>query len=224
LKQGLLRIRRETLIASDGEVEIERQEMGSLDKGQVEYLLNLVNSPDVEESDAELVLVLLRDHGDQVLPRMLSFLERYPGLTKSAYNYARFATDRTGLDDMICQFLNTSPNVTEYQLFWVTKLAEDFLSSSAKYGTILTACYDHPNATTVTRAKVLEIPERRFGLPELREETLRSGRSDWEGWAAAAGTRLDPAAGRNHLLTYFSNGSPINRLLAECVRALRETA
>lgn len=41
---------------------------------QIEYLLGLLNNPEIDESDAELALVLLRDHGDDVLQRMADFL------------------------------------------------------------------------------------------------------------------------------------------------------
>lgn len=116
--------------------------------------------------------------------------------------------------------LATLRTLLNINFFWIAKLAEDFLSRSPRYGDILGSALEHDNATIVTRAKVLEIPDRRFGLPERREEVLRSGRSDWEAWAAAAGTRCEPAAGRNHLLTYFAKGSPLNALISDCVRGL----
>jgi hypothetical protein len=218
IKASLLQIRRYRFVVY-GEIEEEYQEeMQSLSDEQVDYLLTLINSPDVEESDAELVLVLLRDHGEDVLPRMIDVLERFPGLTKSIYNYARFASDREGLDELIISFLKNSPLATEYQLFWLAKLAEDFLSKSPKYGDILLAAYEHPNSTIISRAKVLEIPDKRFGLPQLREERLRAGRSDWEAWASAVGTRHIAAAGRNHILSYFANGSYLNKLIADCLK------
>jgi len=225
VKASLLQARRYWIVSYDevedeeeaGMVEVEEE---ALSAEQIEYLIGLINSPDVEESDAELVLVLLRDHGDQVLPRMVDVLEKFPGLTKSVYNYSRFATDRNGLDDFVLKFLKNSPLATEYQLFWLAKLAEDFLSESSKYGDIILSAYEHPNSTTISRAKILEIPEKRFGLPQLREEHLRAGHSDWEAWAAAAGTRKDAAAKRNHILSYFANGSQLNNLIADCLKRL----
>lgn len=220
IKASLLQVRRYVIVNYDEEEEEVEVEEELLSPEQVEYLLGLINYPDVEESDAELVLALLRDHGEQVLPRMMDVLRKFPGLTKSVYNYARFTTDRCGLDDLVLTFLNNSPLATEYQLFWLTKLAEDFLSSSSKYGDVIISAYEHPNSTTISRAKVLEIPEKRFGLPQLREEHLRAGHSDWEAWAAAAGTREDAAAGRNHILSYFAHGSQLNWLIADCLKRL----
>ena len=107
--------------------------------------------------------------------------------------------------------------MTEYQLFWFGVMAEGYLLKTPKVGDLLIALYSHENATDITRAKILEIPERRFGLPELREEQLRSGQSNWPSWAAAVGSRTDPKAQRNHLLTYFRKASPLNRLVGEFV-------
>jgi hypothetical protein len=205
---------------SGGPVQIQTPVQVPLNQTQVEYLLHLLGTPDVEESDAELVLVLLRDHADAVFSSMLQVLSKFPGLTKNLYHYARLATNPSGLDDLLMTFLRGCPNATEYQLFWLAKIAEDFLGKSSVMGDILMAVYEHPNSTIISRAKVLEIPDRRFGLPELREEVLRSARSDWEAWAAAIGTQCQLPAGRNHLLVYFGKGSPINSLIAKCVQAL----
>lgn len=219
MKAGLLQLRRTTISVSDDEsIEEDDDEKPGLDEAQVEYLLDLVKSPDIDESDAELVLVLLRDHSDEVLPKLPELLSKYPGLSKNLHHYARLVEDQTGLVDIIREFLDDSPNATEYQLFWLAKVAEDFLSKSRHFGHILNTALDHPNASLLSRAKVLEIPTKRFGLPELREEVLRSGRSDWEAWAAAAGTRAQVAGQRNHLLGYFAKGSPLNELIAACVR------
>ncbi len=218
MKAELLRLRRRILITEDYEADlVEDYEKKPLSQEQLAYLVGLISSADVEESDAELVLALLRDHGEEVLDHMLIVLKRFPGLTKSIYNYSRFTEDRQGLDDLILKFLDDSPLATEYQLFWLSKLAEDFLSDSSKYGDILIKALEHTNATTISRAKVLEIPDRRFGLPELREERLRAGRSDWEAWSSAAGLREDPRAARNHLLGYFANASAINHFIADCI-------
>jgi hypothetical protein len=219
MKRELLQIRRETLVISGDEVDVESESEIPLNQAQIEYLMDLLGSPDIEESDAELVLVLMRDHAEAVVPRLRDFLTRYPGLTKSLYQYTRLGPDRSDVDGVVAGFLEDCENATEYQLFWLAKLAEDFLSESSRFGEILTKAFEHSNATTISRAKVLEIADRRFGLPERREEVLRSGRSDWEAWAAACGMRRDAAAGRNHLLTYFAKGSPLNALIAECVRA-----
>ena len=72
----------------------------------------------------------------------------------------------------------------------------------------------------MTKAKILEIPEMRFGLPELREEQLKEGKSDWLAWSSAVGSRVHKKASRNYVLNYFKNASNINAVIAEIVSGL----
>jgi Reverse transcriptase (RNA-dependent DNA polymerase) len=184
---------------------------------QTDYLLELLKDPEIEESDAELVLVLLRDHGEDVLSHMNSFLEKFPSLSRNVYNFAPFLTDKEELANVILGFVKKSDNATEDQLFWMGKIAEEYLSETPSYGDILSALYYHKNATTISWAKILEIPEHRFGLPEMREEQLKVGKSDWLAWASAIGTRKETKLSRNHLLKYFGKASSMNHLIADIV-------
>ena len=55
-------------------VDEDLEASDTLTDAQTEFLLELLNSPEIDESDAELALVLLRDHGEDVLERMGDFL------------------------------------------------------------------------------------------------------------------------------------------------------
>jgi hypothetical protein len=191
-----------------------------LDEEQIEYLLQLLNDPDVDESDAELALVLLRDHGDEVIAKMQSFLVKFPSLTRTIYQFCPYVEDKAELCNLVLVFLRGEQLVTEYQLFWITKLLEDYLSAEPCYGSALALLNSHPSSTRITQAKLLEIPEHRFGMPDLREQALRSGQCDWPAWAAAVGCRKEKAAHRNQLLGYFQNGGPMNNLIGSCVKTL----
>lgn len=79
---------------------------------------------------------------------------------------------------------------------------------------------EHPKATKISKAKILEIPENRYGLSELRKENLRAGSSEWLSWSSAVGTMSERKASRNHILKYFANGSCINRFIYEVVKDL----
>jgi hypothetical protein len=229
IRQDLLR-RRGRVVAEDyGEEEgdetgegVEGGEEERLDQEQVDYLLGLIVSADVEESDAELVLRLLGDHGDEVFPHMLRLLSNFPGLSKSIHAFLGHVDRPEPIAEQLLAYLADSPRATEFQLFWIVQVAHKYLRGTTEYGPILMAAFDHANGTVMTRAKVLEVDDARFGLSELREEQLRAGRSDWVGWAAAIGTRCLPRANRNHLLGYFSNGSSINKLIADCVKSMPE--
>lgn len=230
VKKQLLSARREALEASgiefsdlvsdEDETDEKLDSSDVLSEEQVEYLLQLLNGPEIDESDAELVLVLLRDHGDEVLSKMGEFLVRFPGLTRTIYQYCPFVKDKSELCNLVLRFLRGDQFVTEYQLFWITKILEDHLSSEGCYGTALAELNSHSSSTAITQAKLLEIPEHRFGMPDLREQALRSGRCDWPGWAAAIGCRKEKAANRNHLLGYFQNGGPMNGLIGSCIKQI----
>jgi len=221
IKASLLKIRRHFIEVSGFEIEFDQdEEYENLSDEQVEYLINILKDPDIHEEDAELVLILLRDHGSDVLEQMQKFLERFPSLSKNIYNFCRYLNDKTELSNLVKSFLKTAKNVTENQLFWLAKTAEDHLVDSQNYADIIDLLYNHPSSTSLTKAKVLEIPEHRFGLPELRSEHLLVGKSDWLSWSAAVGCRNETNIRRNHILAYFSKVSPMNKLIADCISAL----
>jgi Reverse transcriptase (RNA-dependent DNA polymerase) len=221
MKVGLLKARRFFIEVSGLEIKLEDEDEPEemLTDEQTEYLLTLLRDTDIEESDAELVLVLLRDHGEDVLARLEMFLRRFPSLSRNVYHFAKFVTDKEELSTLIHDFVSDEAYATEDQLFWMAKLSEELLGGTSNYRDIISAIYYHPNATVISRAKVLEIPEQRFGMPEMREEHLRAGKSDWLAWASAVGCRAAPPISRNHSLMYFAKASPMNRLISECVRA-----
>jgi hypothetical protein len=110
--------------------------------------------------------------------------------------------------------------LTEFQLFWFASIAEDQLLQTPRAGDILIRLFEHENATMLTKARVLEIPERRFGMVELRESNLKNGSSNWLAWAAATGSRTLPRSQRNYALSYFAKASPLNHLVHLCISAL----
>jgi hypothetical protein len=220
MKVSLLKVRRFIIEVSGMAIEDEEIEEESLNDEQLEYLLSLLKNPDIDESDAELVLVLLRERGEDVVPRLEEFLRRFPGLSRNVYHFARHVTEKDDLAEIIHTFAGEEGYATEDQLFWMAKLSEEFLSETTLYRDILWSIYQHPSATDISRAKVLEIPERRFGMPELRQEHLRVGKSDWLSWSAAVGSRGTTRISRNHSLTYFGKASPMNKLIADCVMSL----
>ncbi len=105
-------------------------------------------------------------------------------------------------------------------MFWLAKLSQIELKDTTHYADILHSLLKHPDATVISKAKVLEIPEERFGMSDLREEYLRAGNSDWLGWSSAIGCCNEAKGKRNQMLNYFSHASPMNKLIADCVKRL----
>lgn len=220
IKVSLLKVRRFFIEVSGMEFAEEEEEEDVLNEEQTDYLLNLLKDPDIAESDAELVLVLLRDHGEDVLSQLDGFLRRFPGLSRNVYHFAKHVADKEGLAKVIHSFVSDEGYATGDQLFWMAKLSEEFLGQTSSFRDILWSIYQHPNATDISKSKILEIPEQRFGMPEMREEHLRVGKSDWPAWSSAVGCRSATRISRNHSLTYFGKASPMNRLIAECVTSI----
>ncbi len=133
------------------------------------------------------------------------------------YYFCEKVHDKREVATVLLNLVTSRTQVTEYQLFWFGMMVEDYLLKASKVGDLVMALYDHQNATDISKAKILEIPEKRFGLPDLRAEQLRSGHSDWLAWAAAVGSRVNAKSQRNHLLQYFRKCSPMNRLIGEFV-------
>lgn len=216
IKVNLLQIRRNTIEVS-GEIE-EEANIEELNKEQVEYLIHLLKEHDISEADVELILVLLRDHENDVFVKIGYFLNKFPSVTRNFYNFCNHVKDLEELSKLICKLLKENLNFTEDQLFWLAKIAEDILSETNYYGEILHLIYDHVNSTIISKAKILEIPENRFSMGDLRREHLRVGKSDWLAWASAIGCRNETKIKRNHELSYYSKISKINNIIGEIVR------
>src|SRR5216683_5522280 len=104
IKVSLLKVRRFFIEVSGMEFAEEEEEEEALNEEQTEYLLNLLKDPDIAESDAELVLVLLRDYGEDVLSQLDGFLRRFPGLSRNVYHFAKHVLDKEELAKVIYSF------------------------------------------------------------------------------------------------------------------------
>lgn len=200
--------------------EDDFEESDDLGEDTLEYLMEMLRDDHLEEEDAELILAVMRDHAEDVMEYVPTLLKRFPALSKNVFYFAAHVEDRAELLAVVDNFVSNSDFVTEYQLFWLAKLCEEYLLDERGIGELFVGLLDHSSATVISKAKVLEIPEMRFGMPDLREEELRTGASGWLAWAAAVGSRNVKKASRNHLLRYFANGSPVNKLVSDCVRGL----
>jgi hypothetical protein len=218
IKLSLLQIRRHVIEISGEEIDFDQPEELNLNKNQEEYLLSLLKDPNIEEDDAELILVLLKDHSENVLENLANILEKFPHLIKNIYHFSQFIEDKNELCLLLIQILKKSQDITEYQLFWIACIVESYLLECSQVYEVINLLITNPKRTSITKSKILEMKENRFGLPEIRESYLRSGQSDWLSWSSAIGTLSLRKISRNHLLTYFANGSQLNSLIADYVK------
>ena len=195
-------------------VEVEKH----LSKKQVKNLLALLNEEHLDEHDAELILNLLRSHSDNLDGHLPNLWEKFPSLSKNLYAVCASISDKKKLAALISDFLDGAHNLSDYQLFWFATLAEQHFLKTSSVGNILTKLYEMSGAHTMAGAKILEIPDQRFGFKEIRDEHLKNGASNWASWASAMGTRTLKKDARNYVLDYFSKCSPLNFLVADCVK------
>lgn len=220
VKRNLLHRRTSVIAASGGEMEEHEDEDEKLDEEEIEYLMALLKSQQIEEEDAELVLSLMRDYAEDVLEYLPEFLEKFPNLSKNIFYFCERIQNKEDISTLVADFIGKAKHLTEYQLFWLAKLLDTRLLGTKRAADIISGLYDHQNATVISKAKILEIADKKYGLPDLREEHLRTGASGWLSWSAAVGTRAEKKKNRNHILGYFANGSPMNGLIAKCVQKL----
>jgi hypothetical protein len=221
IKRDLLQRRGEIILGSGADEDYwEDEDARQLTEEETEYLLDLLDDSGLEEEDAELILAVMRDHSGDVLEHIDGMLRKFPSLIKNIYHFAKHVDDKTSLMGIVRDFVKESPVVTEYQLFWLGKMCEDILISTGGSGDLMSSLLSHRSSTPISKGKILEIPEARFGMPDLREQELNSGASGWLAWCSAVGSRKLSKAKRNHLLMYFSRGSWFNKLVSDCVQTI----
>lgn len=217
IKVELLERRREMMVDAYGREVDEEEDDEPLTDEQLDYLIELLKDPDIDESDAELVLTVLKSRDSDVLEHMTDFLERFPSLTRRVYSYSKHIEDATELATLLDAFVKKTKTATEDQLFWIAKIAEDYLHGTPGYSKLLLRIYQHSEATPIVQAKVLEIPGLRAGLQDIRETHMK-GSSDWRAWASMVGSTSLPKGKRNQMLGYVGKASRMNNIVAAAVQ------
>ncbi len=189
-----------------------------LTEEEEEYLLGLLDSPQLEEEDAELVLAYLRDKAEDLLEHISTILWRFPYLSKSICLFSRFIDDKAGLLNALLEFVRQNDVVSDYSLFWTARILDEHLLGVPGVESLVAELMGHPRASRISKAKILEICDQRYGLREYRQRILGRGGSDWLSWSSAVGCREENKTSRNHLMKYFANGSRLNALIAEIVQ------
>lgn len=212
-------LERRDLILEDTSMDEEEQYdfKADLDEEEVEYLTDLLDDPHLAEEDAELILKLMGDHTSDVIEHLHDFAEKFPNLSKNIHAFCSYVEDKSSLSDVVYELTDSSVFLTEYQLFWIAKIVEDYLLETPKAGDLIFRLYEHENSTTITKAKICEIPENRFGMEDVREEHLRSGSSDWLSWTSAVGAIATPKSKRNQLVKYLASGPFKAHIVADMV-------
>jgi hypothetical protein len=190
-----------------------------LTEDELEYIRELLQTDHLEEADAELILSVFRDHTDEVRPHLSGFAQSFPHLAKNIWSFCKHLNDNNFVGGLLDEVADNA-GVQEYQLFWFAWILQDFAMDTEFAPRIIGKLYNHKNATDISKAKLLEIPDNRYGLLEMRDGHLVAGRSDWLAWASAVGHRKLLPISRNHKLEYFGNSSQMNFLIKSIVTSV----
>ena len=218
VRRRLLERRRLFVRSYDGEPNEEIAVKEDLSEEETEFLRELLKNNDIEEEDAELVLALMAEHAGEVLERLDDIVRKFPHLIKNVYHFCTQMEDDDAVADFVIGLLDDENAVVyEFQLFWLAHIMEGKLLASRRAAEIIDKLYNHVNATAISRAKILEIADTRYGLVELRDTQLGAGQSDWMSWASAVGHRGLKRIERGHRLKYFAKGSNYNKLVCDII-------
>lgn len=187
-----------------------------LTEKEADYLKELLKEPHLEEEDADLALSLFRETPEEIYPYIEQFAISFPHLAKNIWSFCKHIEHKDLISEFITNAINND-SIQEYQLFWFAWILQDHCMGTDAAPSIISDLFNHNNSTTITKAKILEITDNRFGLVEMRDEQLVAGRSDWLSWASAVGHRKLAPISRNHKLQYFGNSSPTNHLIKTIV-------
>lgn len=221
VKRELLRRRRIAITAGyddeGGEIVKKKLMKFPLSKKEMGYIENILAQPDIEEEDAELLLTIMRGNANKLEQRLPYIMETFPHLAKNIHAFCADFEDKEALSEMLLDLVKQQKRMPESQLFWFCAILADQLMSTSNASALISVLLSHDSATTITKAKILEIPDIRFGLQDTRNEQLANGQSDWLGWASAVGSRVLTPASRNHRLKYWAKASNMNHLVTTII-------
>jgi hypothetical protein len=224
-KKGLLEKSREATHLAYAE-DFDDAHVGiELDNEELDYIRNILSADQLNEEDSELILSVSRNHPDEIKPYLEKLFISSPHLSKRVWSFFDVVTDMKFTEDFLS---NTSRNskIQEYQLFWIAQIladhAHNIVSDGGRISSILQHLYRHPNATDLSKAKLLEIEFSDPTLMEWRREHLLSGRSDWMAWASAIGHRKVIQNSDVKRFSSFPNSSQINKVIFDIIRSANE--
>lgn len=205
---------------SDDEYDDDDSDDDEISSEKISELEDLLLDTRADESDVELILGILQENDAVPAAAIPTLYARFPNIAKQLYKLVAASDDKDAVAEGFADMLNSGVELLEYQLFWLAVIAEDHLNETDDFGSLIMGIYERSESYEIAAAKVLEIPDQTFGLKAIRARILKSGASNWRSWASAMGARTLQAAERNYILGYFANGSPMNHLIANCVKKL----
>jgi len=110
--------------------------------------------------------------------------------------------------------------LAEFELFWCVRMLTDKIKLNASVAKLLMAAYQHPSATLLVQAAVMENPSNEYGFLDLKSTQLKHGALTLGGMCALAGIHDLEKSKRNHLCKYVANQSMSMQVLADIIKSI----
>ncbi len=221
VKTRLLKRRRIAILAgydNDGNEIISSKFLKfPLNEIEMKYLNEILQKSHIEEDDAELILTIMKGNTNKAEKKLPYIINNYPNLAKNVHTFFSNVSDKDFIAETILNEAKSNDRLSEYQLFWFCCSLESYLLGTRHTSSLISVLFNHRSSTHITKSKILEIDDARYGLQDLRNQYLANGQSDWLGWSSAVGSRsLNPAT-RNYKLKYFAKCSNLNFLISNII-------
>ncbi|WP_309397448.1 reverse transcriptase domain-containing protein [Cerasicoccus maritimus] len=190
----------------------EEEDQEKLTAEEKEYLISLSNDPKVEEEDVELALSLLKEDPESIPALAEKVVAEFPNLAKNLYRvFERIPVP----EDYIHLFRDKlkEPEIHQFELFWLTKTVQTYFTWNSKKADLLIDIYNHPSATNVVRAKIVEDEELGYGFQDLKENCIKNGDASLEVFSSISGLKSMEKGRRNQMLKYAAHQGPMHKIL-----------
>jgi hypothetical protein len=206
---------------SDNEALFEGT-LGRITEKEVGYLAEKARRLDIHKNDVNVLLAFLRSDADSNLNLFAHVLNNFPPHTKSLFFFSKYISDRRSIFSIINDFLSDNLDISEYEMFWVTKMV---LEDKDRHEglKLLSKIYRHPSSSDIIRCLILEQPTTEPELTELQRCLLKSGSENLMTWCAASGLRLLNQYDRD-IYQKFMGSSELNGLLGSIFMKAKDDA
>ncbi|MFM1655786.1 reverse transcriptase domain-containing protein [Brevibacillus sp. B_LB10_24] len=219
VKKSLLQKRR--LIINSYTDEFDEELIEELTDEEVEFLKDMLHKgKNLEDEDIELILSLLTTTEAETIELVRLVLNNSPQLTKNLYHNLK--RNYMMISDEIIEEIESYINkqfITEYQLFWITKILVDFTVLNESIADLLMKIYRHSSVTNVVKCLILEVPENNYGLLELKKQVAR-GHAPELVISAMVGLVSHEKGNRNQIYKYVGKSNSIMRVLTTILSKL----
>jgi hypothetical protein len=204
IKRDLLTKRDSKMLEYDGDDDADDSEDG-LNERERDYLFSLIREPNVAQEDVELALSMLREEPDALALLVDPVLDKAPHLLRSFHRFLAFAKDPdAALWPALTSRLKSDRAFPEHDLFWYARILIDHFDFDQGTADMLLRIYEHPNASVVVRAAVLETEDLKHGFADLKETALRGEGTLLVAAAGMVGLAKQDKAKRNHTFKYVA--------------------